>query len=163
MLQEGRTNEDLKIFIASSVMEFAHERLELDAYVNSLSRIYNSWELFVNLVICEDLSNAMARERKQAVYNAIIQDSQYFYILYGRNAGEYTIEELDVALKAFQTSEAPRIYTDFLQLPEVEYAEESVLYFMQRVDRALGHIYSTFTHIDSVKLILMMESCLSCP
>ena len=156
-------NEDsmnyIKIFVASSVVEFEQERVALKAYISTLNDIYVRKGVYFELLLCEDLSNAMAKERKQAEYNAFIQDAQYFYILIGREAGEYTIEEFDVALKSFQAKGSPRIYTYFFTLPEGQSPGESTLQFIQRVDRELNHYYSTFTHIDAIKLNLLMEIC----
>ena len=149
----------IKLFLASSTVEFHEERLELEAYIDSLNKIYVRRGVFFDLTICEDLSNAMAKERKQAEYNEFIRDSQYFYILFGTTVGDYTIEEFDVALEAFRESGAPKIYTYFLQLPETQPPQQSVRDFMERVDKELGHFYSTFTHIDSIKLNLLMELC----
>ncbi len=146
----------IKIFLASSIREFSKERLELESYINKLNTIYIRKGLFFELVVCEGLSNALALERKQEEYNQEIRDSQYFYVLFGKEAGSYTVEEFDVALDAFRNQGAPKIYTYFQGLPEEE-QEESVKQFMQRLDKELGHYYSFFEHLDSIKLNLLLE------
>lgn len=146
----------IKIFLASSIVEFEHQRLELEAYINKLNKIYIRKGIFFELVVCEGLSNALSVKRKQEEYNQEIRDSQFFYILFGREAGEYTIEEFDVALEEFRRTGAPRIYTYFQCLPEHEQGE-SVKNFMRRLDQELGHYYSVFDHIDSIKLNMLLE------
>lgn len=152
----------IKLFIASSVVEFAAERKELSDFIRSLNDIYVERDIYFKLVICEDVSNAVATERKQEEYNAFIRDSQYFYIIFGKGNDQddnavYTIEEFDVALEQFKKSGAPRIYTYFRQLPEGESAGKNILAFMQRLDKEIGHYYSTFGSIDSIKLNLLLE------
>lgn len=94
----------------------------------------------------------MAQERKQQEYNELIRDSQYFYILFGRAAGEYTIEEFYVALEQYRKSGAPRIFTYFRKLSEGERADESVMNYMEQLSNRIGHYYSSFTHLDAIKL-----------
>ena len=152
----------IKIFIASSVVEFAAERYELSDFIRSLNDIYVRREIYFELIICENLSNSIAKERKQAEYNSFIRDSQYFYIIFGRGTNReddavYTIEEFDVALEQFKETGTPRIYTYFRQLPEGESASKNILSFMKRLDREIGHYYSTFGDIDTIKLNLLLE------
>lgn len=147
----------IKIFLASSIVEFENERRQLGDFLRSLNDSYVRRGIYLELVLCEDLDNALAMERKQQEYNQQIRDSQYFYIIFGRRAGEYTIEEFDVALEQFRQKGAPRIYTYFLDLPADQPPEQSLLDFMDRLDKQLGHYYSTFSHIDAIKLNLLLE------
>lgn len=147
----------IKIFLASSVVEFEAERRQMGDFIRTLNDTYVKRGIYFELTICEDVTNSIAKERKQQEYNDIIRKSQYFYILFGRKAGEYTIEEFDVALQQFQESGTPRIFTYFMSLPEGERAEQGVVDFMERLDRQLGHYYSMFTHLDAVKLNLLLE------
>ena len=70
----------IKIFLASSIAEFEHERRELGDYIRSLNDIYVERGIYFQLTICEYLSNAVAKKRKQDEYNQSIRDSQFFYI-----------------------------------------------------------------------------------
>lgn len=147
----------IKIFLASSIVEFEKERRQLGDFVRSLNDTYVKRGIYFELIMCEDLTNSLAAERKQQEYNQSIRESQYFYVLFGRNAGAYTVEEFDVALEQFQASGSPRIFTYFLNLPEGERPEQSVTDFMERLDKQLGHYYSTFVHMDAIKLNLLLE------
>ena len=71
--------------------------------------------------------------------------------------GEYTIEEFDVALKEFRSSGEPRVSTYFLQLPDGQSPEKSVQKFMERLDKEIGHYYSRFCHLDSIKPNMLLE------
>lgn len=147
----------IKIFLASSIEEFAKERKELGDYIRSLNDIYVKRGIYFQLNLCEDLSNALSGDRKQDEYDRLIRESDYFYVIFGRKAGEYTIEEFDTALRQFQESGRPGIYTYFMKLPDERERAESVQRFMERLDRQLLHFYSMFEHLDSIKLNILLE------
>lgn len=112
--------------------------------------------MYFKLILCENLGNALSSERKQEEYNQEIRDSQFFYVILGSEAGDYTREEFEVARKSFLEKQTPKIYTYFKQLPEGE-TKQSVLNFMDQLDKELGHYYSVFAHIDSIKLNILLE------
>ena len=152
----------IKLFIASSIIEFAQERASLSDFIRSLNDIYVPRGIYFQLIICEDLSNAVAKDRKQAEYNQTIRESQYFYILFGRGSDRaddaiYTIEEFDTALDQFRKAGVPKIYTYFRQLPEGESASKNIRDFMNRLDQEIGHYYSTFGNVDTIKLNMLLE------
>lgn len=147
----------IKIFLASSIGEFEKERREIGNFIRTLNDIYVRWEIYFQLVVCEDLSNAMVKGRKQQDYNEQIRDSQYFYVLFGKKAGDYTLEEFEVALEYFHSNGEPLIYTYFKELLEGECAEQSVVDFKERLDKQLGHYYSGFSHLDTIKLDMILE------
>ena len=152
----------IKLFIASSIIEFAQERASLSDFIRSLNDIYVPRGIYFQLTICEDLSNAVAKDRKQAEYNQTIREAQYFYILFGRGSDRaddaiYTIEEFDTALDQFRKAGAPKIYTYFRQLPEGESASKNIRDFMNRLDQEIGHYYSTFCNVDTLKLNMLLE------
>ena len=107
----------IKIFLASSIVEFKSERQQMDSYINNLNNIYVRRGIYFELLICENLSTAMDRERKQDEYNRFIRDSQFFYIILGQKAGDYTIEYFDTAWEQIIKTVAPRRNTFFYELP----------------------------------------------
>ena len=148
--------KQIKIFLASSICEFAQERQDLKGYISALNDIYVERGVYFKLILCENLGNALSSERKQEEYNQEIRDSQFFYVILGSEAGDYTREEFEVARKSFLEKQTPKIYTYFKQLPEGE-TKQSVLNFMDQLDKELGHYYSVFAHIDSIKLNILLE------
>ena len=147
----------IKIFLASSIVEFEHERHELGDYINSLTKHFMVRGILLQFDKCEDLSNTKADVRKQEEYNQVIRNSDFFYIVFGKSAGEYTIEEFDVALEHFKKEKSPYIYTFFQKLPEGAEAADNVKDFMTRLDKEIGHYYSLFSHIDRIKLNMLLE------
>ncbi len=146
----------IKVFLASSTVEFKHERMELGNFVRLLNECYAERGIYFKLQLCEDMSKAISDKRKQEEYNQEIRESRFFYALFGREAGEYTIEEFDVALEQCKASGAPRIFVYFRKLPEGEPAA-GITAFRERLDRELGCFYSFFDTLDFVKLNLLIE------
>lgn len=147
----------IHLFLASSLVEFAHERKELGDFIRVLNDRYIERGLYFALTLCEDMSKALVQGRKQEEYNEKIRGAQYFYLLFGQEIGVYTLEEFDVALASFRASGAPCIEV-FYHLPaRGEAPAQSALDFMRRLDREIGHYFARYSHLDTVKLEMLME------
>ncbi len=147
----------INIFLASSLVEFERERQDLAAHVNSLNNIGIENDIFLKLEKCEDMSDAVEMGRKQERYNKRIKNSHYFLMLIGRDVGQYTIEEFDVALEHFQEHGTPTILPYFKKFPDGEQVSESVLKFMERLDKQLGHFYKQYTDLSELEMKFTME------
>lgn len=158
IVTEGKIHmKYIKIFLASSIDELKVERLMISDFIRSLNDKYVKHGIYFQLYICENISSAIDIERKQDQYNKLITKSDYFYVLFGTEAGKFTVEEFNVAHKSFTASGAPKIYTYFFK-PDSSYTPaDSVKSFMTRLDREIGHYYTVFTHIDTVKLHILIE------
>ncbi len=150
--------KEIKIFLASSIVEFDRERDELQTYITRLNKEYMPRGIYFDLEVCENVSNALAATRKQDEYNDIIRASRYVYLLVGERIGQYTEEEFDVALDQFRETGAPFIYTYFKRMPDGGTSQDqSVLAFMQRLGEGIGHYWSEYTDLDSIKLNIILE------
>lgn len=147
----------IKIFLASSLTEFKDDRRELGDYIRKLNNVYFKRGIYFKLIVCEDFSDSLAEERKQEDYNAEIRDSHYFYIIFGKEAGQYSVEEFNVALEQFKKTGKPKIYTYFQMLPDENDVDESIKTFIGRLDSELNHYYSKFSHLDTIKLNILLE------
>lgn len=65
----------IKLFLASSAVEFEQERNELGSYIRMLNDIYAKRGIYFELTIWDDLPDAVERERAQEECNQEIQDS----------------------------------------------------------------------------------------
>ncbi len=147
----------INIFLASSLEDLREDREALGNYVRKLNDIYLDRDVYFNLFECEQESLAMSiLERKQDEYNRKIADAQLFFVIFFNRAGEFTLEEFDVAYKCFKEYGTPAIVTCFKQGDGYE-PEQSVLDFMKRLDNELGHYFKIYSHIDSLKLSLLMQ------
>ena len=147
----------IKIFLSSSISELHLERLKLSDFVRALNDTYVRRGIYFELVICENLSTALHRERKQQEYNDAIRESRLFYVIFGDKIGRFTVEEFEVALEQFRNTGTPRIFTYFMQPKDGGTHTQAVLDFMKRLEEELGHYYNVFSNIDAVKLNLLLE------
>lgn len=146
----------IHIFLGSSLGELHLDRMEIGNYVRKLNDIYRDRDVYIKLYECEDENAAMVKGRKQEEYNEEIRQSDIFLVLFYNKAGQYTIEEFHEAYKQFQKTGAPAILTCFRQ-GEGYAPEQSVLEFMNELGEQLGHYFKRYTHIDSVKLTLLLQ------
>ena len=146
----------IHIFLGSSLSELHENRMEIGNYVRKLNDIYRDRDVYIKLYECEDENAAMVKGRKQEEYNEEIRQSDIFLVLFYNKAGQYTIEEFHEAYKQFQKTGAPAILTCFRQ-GEGYAPDQSVLEFMDELDKQLGHYFKRYTHIDSVKLTLLLQ------
>ena len=145
----------IDIFLASSIDDLHNERMELGNYIRVLNDLYQGRGIYFRLHMCEDISDELSTKRSQEIYNDVIRRCDYFYIMCWHKAGQYTLEEFDVALKQFlESGKAPKINTFFKQTDE---PAEAVRKFMERLDGELQHYYTVFDSIDSVKLKILLE------
>ena len=146
----------IHIFLGSSLDELHLDRMEIGNYVRKLNDIYRDRDVYIKLYECEDENAAMVKGRKQEEYNEEIRQSDIFLVLFYNKAGQYTKEEFYEAYKQFQKTGAPAILTCFRQ-GEGYAPEQSVLEFMSELGEQLGHYFKRYTHIDSVKLTLLLQ------
>ena len=182
-VQKGMIMNTIKVFLASSIKEFSKERQTLMAFFQTLNNIYHERGVFLEMIICESLSHQMQNVRAQEMYNRAILESEYFYVIIGNQAGEYTIEEFNIAYHSFREKGLPRIYTFFqasgdgaarsaasvnqpdgagqsaANVDQSGDVSKSVTGFKHYISKDLQHYYNTFTHVDTIKLNMMVELC----
>lgn len=101
----------IKIFLASSILEFSEYRLKLVEFISDLENILDEYDIFIDLFVCEDYDASVAHGRTQEKYNDFIrQPCDIFFNLYGKKAGTYTLEELKVAIDCYNKYAVPKIY-----------------------------------------------------
>jgi hypothetical protein len=88
----------IKVFLASSIKEFANERISLKNFVRQMANVLIDHDVYLKMFICEYADNAIADGRKQDEFSREIDDSDIFLIIVGRHIGEYTLEEYQYAL-----------------------------------------------------------------
>lgn len=147
------TIETIKIFIASS-SELKQDR---DAFQDLLSVLNNRGHkkgVYLELVQWEHFLDTISETRKQDDYNAALKKSQIVICLFFTKAGKYTQEEFDTALRQFQETGSPLIYTYFksgapVPDPNNEQALD-LLKFKKRLED-IQHFYSIYNNIDDLK------------
>ncbi len=88
----------IKVFLASSD-ELKDEREKFGNLIRQLDDIFIKRGIHIRLLVWEDLDPCYNNCRKQDEYNAWIRESQIFVALFYTRAGQYTLEEVEVARK----------------------------------------------------------------
>ena len=146
--------QEFRVFLASSLNELHIDRLELSDLFRRLNDACRERGVCFRLFMCEDEDMAMARGRKQDEYNRRIEDSRLCVVLIRDSIGQYTLEEFEIALRRFRACGSPEILICF-RVGEGCAPTRGVLDFMNRLDREPGLCYSTYDHIDALKLALL--------
>ena len=147
----------IKIFIASSMVgEFKDQRENIDDAIRGLNRWYGNVEFQWNRP--EEMSRAMSKEGAQRDYDAVIKDSELFFMIVERNLGEYTYHEFQVAWRRYFSEASPRIFIYFLlkggEMPKKETSD-----FFWLLNHTFKHYPQTFSDWDEIKLEIIDELC----
>ena len=154
---KSRMKKIIKIFLASSIVEFANERMAIENFIRNISDNFEeNYDVKIQPLLCENFDDAYSKIRKQEEYNEKIRNSDLCFFIFFTKAGEYTREEFEVARKKFEETGKPKIYTYFKVIKD-ETAEQSLYDFMDELDKIFGHYYGTFEHIDTVKLRILLN------
>ncbi len=147
--------KSIRIFLASSIVEFKYERMDIELFIRRLSdKFEENYDVKIQPLLCENFDDAYSKIRKQEEYNEKIRKSDFCFFIFFTKAGKYTKEEFEVARKKFEETGKPKIYTYFKVIHDEE-AEQSLYDFMNELDKAFGHYYGIFDHIDTVKMRIL--------
>ena len=146
--------EETRIFLASSINEFENERMEISDFIRKLNDALIKEGRYLKLVICEDITNAIAIKGKQQEYNEEIRSCNHFYTLIGESIGYWTNMEIGVAsenkepvIHAFikNTGKAGSMAAEL----------ESQGFHAYQEQGQTDSQYQIFDHIDKVKLEIL--------
>ncbi len=99
----------IKVFVASSIVEFEKERIQLADFVRRINDALYKKNQYIYLIQCEALTKQVEKKRKQESYNRIICESDYFFFIHGDKVGQYTEEEYETALQHHKETGNPQI------------------------------------------------------
>lgn len=105
----------LRMFLASSIVEFANERKKIYLSLNRISDyLYINTDYEFDIDRCEEIDSNILKnkERTQDLISKMILDSDICVFLFGNKIGDVTIEELELVLDVFKKdkSTTPIIY-----------------------------------------------------
>ena len=150
----------IKIFLASSIVELARERDELELFIRNVSdKFEDNYDTKIIPLRCENVDTCMTLDGKQEEFNQLIRESEMCFFIFFTRVGSVTRQEFEVAFERFRTSEnrKPQIYVYFKTIPEGVTADASVREFMDTIDRTYKHYYSNFSNIDTIKLRILLN------
>ena len=150
----------IKIFLASSIVEFARERDELELFIRNVSDHFeDNYDTKIIPLRCENVDNCVTVDGKQEEFNRLIRESEMCFFIFFTRVGEVTRQEFDVAFKQLSATpnRKPQIYVYFKTVPDGVTADKSVRDFMQTIDEVYKHYYSNFSNIDTIKLRILLN------
>lgn len=146
----------IKIFLASSE-EMENDRNAFGNLIRRLDKIYEQRGIRIRLFEWEDHDAAYNDRRKQDEYNEQIRDSDLFLALFHTRAGQFTVEEFDVATEEFRRHASPKIYTYFKELQPHEQETPELAAFKKKLFEELGHYWCRYNNRDTMQLHFVMQ------
>jgi len=147
--------EKTKIFLASS-SELAKDREKFEIFISRENSRLVDKGIYLELVIWENLLDAMSQSLLQDEYNKVIKDCDLFVMLYHTKVGKYTAEEFITAFGNFRQTNRPRIFTYFktseISLDNI--SEEDFL-SLKRFQKKLGELGHFQTKYKSTSELLL--------
>jgi tetratricopeptide (TPR) repeat protein len=151
------TSRIIKIFLASSE-EMEIDRNAFGNLIRRLDKIYEQRGIRIELFEWEDYDAAYNDRRKQDEYNDRVRASDMFLALFHTKAGEFTIEEFDVATEEFRrTGIKPKSYVYMRDLQPGEEESAELTAFKKRLFEEMGHYWSRYNNRDSMQLHFVMQ------
>ena len=140
--------KQFNIFIASSMAgEFRNQRKDLATLIDGVNKLYKT--LTFEWIRPEVMSASMTKEGKQEAYDKAVRDSHLFFLIVGREMGEFTLHEFQIAWRQYFSLDFPRIFPYFL-MKGGEMPEEKTWNFWRLIQN-FGHYPQTFADWESVK------------
>lgn len=146
----------IKIFLASSD-EMENDRMAFGNLVRRLDKIYEKRGIRVELFEWEDYDASMTGQRKQDEYNDQIKASDLFLALFHTRAGNYTIEEFNVATEEFRMKASPKVYVYCRDLQQGETESPELTEFKKRLFDEMGHYWCRYGNRDTMQLHFVMQ------
>ena len=146
----------IKIFLASSE-ELIDDRLVFGDLIRKLGTAYEKRGISLKLLVWDDFDAALSKGRKQDEYNALARDSDMFVALFHRKAGDKTLEELDVAMKAFEEKESPKVYVFLKNLQPGETASPELEELKHRLKDIKDHYWCRYNNRESLRFQFVMQ------
>ncbi len=140
--------DKIKIFLASSIVEFKSIRNKIGEYVLEYNNEYIEKGKKIKLFECEFHDEAISPlDRKQDEYMEVLKKSDIFLMLIGKKLGNYTKEEYQVALDNnierhiifFKTNEEDNTVIEFKKY--LRKIKESNTYEVTTIDEIKNILY----------------------
>ena len=114
-----------QIFIASSA-ELKRERMELVDLTHDMNDDLEGLNSKLKPVLWEYMDSSMRAERKEDEYLAKLRECEICIVLFWQILGEYTVEELDVAMEEMRSGRFPKEVHVLFKAPAPNASEELI-------------------------------------
>ena len=146
----------IKIFLASSE-ELDYDRMAFGNLVRRLDEMYEKRGIRIKLFEWEDYDSAYNDKRKQDEYNDYVRQSDIFLALFHKKAGQFTVEEFDIASQEFKEHASPKVYTYCKDLKPGEEETPELKEFKKRLFEEMGHYWCRYDNRESLQFQFVMQ------
>ena len=146
----------IKIFLASSE-ELDYDRMAFGNLVRRLDDMYEKRGIRIKLFEWEDYDSAYNDKRKQDEYNEYVKQSDIFLALFHKKAGEFTVEEFNIASEEFKEKASPKVYTYCKDLKPGEEETPELKEFKERLFKEMGHFWCRYDNRESLQFQFVMQ------
>ena len=146
----------IKIFLASSE-ELDYDRMAFGNLVRRLDDIYEKRGIRIKLFEWEDYDAAYNDRRKQDEYNDHVRESDIFLALFHKKAGQFTIEEFDIASEEFKEHASPKVFAFCKDIRSGEEESPELAEFKKRLFDEMGHYWCRYDTRESLHLQFVMQ------
>ena len=147
----------ITVFLASS-NELINDRNSFQALIAKLDDIYEPRGIRIKCRRWEDFPAYCTGERTQDVYNQTVRSSDMCICMFHKEAGQYTLEEFNQALDAYQISHTrPKTFVYVRALVEGEVETDELKAFKDQLFKSIGHYWCNYACEDSMNLHFVMQ------
>lgn len=140
----------IDLFMASSA-ELKLERLELVDLLQDLSEETEERGIRLKPVLWEFMDSSMRAERKEDEYLERLRQCEICLVLFWRTLGEYTVEELDVAVAEMQAGRNPKQVLLLFKEPADGISPELLVFKEKRSKIYPNILYRVFTNTKALR------------
>ena len=122
------------------------------AFGNLVRRLDNMYEkrgIRIKLFEWEDYDSAYNDTRKQDEYNDYVRQSDIFLALFHKKAGQFTVEEFNIASQEFKDHASPKVYTYCKDLKPGEEETPELKEFKEHLFNEMGHYWCRYDNRES--------------
>ncbi|MEE0983668.1 MAG: tetratricopeptide repeat protein, partial [Bacteroidales bacterium] len=148
--------KEIKVFLASSE-ELEQDREAFGNFIRRLDNLYEKRGIRIRLFEWEDLDSAYNDKRKQDEYNEYIKQSDIFLALFRTKAGEFTVEEFNLAKDLYKNHGLPKPHVYCRDLNEGETEDKTLTDFKKDLFENLKYFFARYTSRDSLNLHFVMQ------
>ena len=148
--------KEIKVFLASSE-ELKYDRLAFSDLIRKLDNIYEKRGIRIRLFQWEDFDAAYNDKRKQDEYNEYIKQSDLFLALFRTKAGQFTVEEFELARDEHREKGLPKPHVYCRDLEQGETEDKTLTEFKQRLFDEMGHFFARYKNEDGLNLHFVMQ------
>ena len=120
--QRERRPQNIKVFLASSG-ELKEEREQIDLLVGKENRKLHYQNIFLDLVIWEDLKHSFSGKRIQDYFNEKMLECDIVICMFFKKVGNFTKEEFELAANNLKAGKNPRYLCVFFKSGKIDIDE----------------------------------------